>query len=436
MRETLSTIIDDSLERDLPSPIPRDQRAPEVSGKATVVIGMRRVGKTWFCYQRMQELLLEGVPRERLLYINFEDDRLLPCKTEDFQSILDVYFSRFPALKDERCHFFLDEIQRVEGWEMFVRRLLDTENISVWVTGSSSKLLSREIATALRGRALSMEVFPLSFVEFLRFHEVEVPTPRRFVAKTRAVLQNMSRQYLELGGLPEIQFIEDVETRRQILRNQVDVVLLRDIVERHGVTNLNALRRLIRHVMDSPATRFSVNKFYNTLRSQGVSCTKDSLYEYLGYLTDAYLVHQAPIRSPSEKVRQVNPRKIYVSDSGLLQADLSRMTEDRGAILENLVYVHLRRQGWHPEYVVTESGLEVDILLPSHKVADRQIIQACWNLEDEATRHREVRALREAMKDLRLKTGTIVTWNEQKQIDPDIEVVPAYRWLLDEGFRP
>jgi predicted AAA+ superfamily ATPase len=152
----------------------------------------------------------------------------------------------------------------------------------------------------------------------------------------------------------------------------------------------------------------------------------------LDHLTDAYLVHQVPIHSRSEKARLVNPRKIYVSDSGLLEADLSRMSEDRGALLENVALAHLRRQGWQPEYVVTESGLEVDFLLPARKAVDRRLIQVCWTLEDETTRKREVRALREAMKELRVKTGTIVTWNESGEVDQGIEVVPAYRWLLGE----
>lgn len=432
MREILEELIDDFHERDLPTPILRDQKAVEIKGKATVIVGMRRVGKTWFCYQQMHRLLEGGQPKERLLYLNFEDERLLPFRTKDFQTILDVYFSRLPALKDEHCHFFLDEVQRIEGWEMFVRRVLDNERISVWITGSSSKLLSREIATSLRGRALPIEIFPLSFAEFLRFQGIQLPSPLRFGAKTRAILQNMARRYLDFGGLPELPSVENEEIRRQVLRNHLDVALLRDIVERHTVTNVAALRRLIRHIMSAPATRFSVNKFYHSLRSHGISCTKDNLYRYLDYLADAYLVHQAPIHSRSEKVRQVNPRKIYVSDVGIVGAGLTPMTMDRGAILENVVYTHLRRQGLSPEYVVTESGLEIDFFLSARKVADRRLIQACWTLEEETTRRRELSAMKAGLKELRLKSGTIVTWNEHERIDDGIDVVPAYRWLLED----
>lgn len=433
MRETLGVIIDEFHERDLPVPVPRDRSAPEFPGKAVAVVGMRRVGKTWFCYQRMRELLSEGIPKERLLYLNFEDDRLLSFEAGDFQKILNVYFSKYPAFKDERCYLFLDEIQRVDDWEVFIRRVLDTEEIDVWVTGSSSKLLSKEIASSLRGRSLSVEIFPLTFGEFLRFQGVEIPTPLRLGSKTRATLQNMAERYLVRGGFPEIQSVDDDEMRHQILRNQVDVVVLRDVVERHSVTNLVALRRLMGHLMSAPATRFSVNKFYKSLRSQGISCTKDKLYEYLDHLMDAYMVHQVVVHSKSERVRRVNPTKVYIGDCGLLEAASPRTTENRGALLENLVYVHLRGQGAIPDYVVTRSGSEVDFLVTARRSGKRRLIQVCWTLEDKTTREREIRGLKEAMKELKVMKATIVTWNVEEHIDEGINAVPAYRWLLEDG---
>jgi predicted AAA+ superfamily ATPase len=223
--------------------------------------------------------------------------------------------------------------------------------------------------------------------------------------------------------------LEDDDVRRQILRNYLDVALLRDVIERHAVTNILALRSLIRHVMAAPATRFSINKFYNTLRSRGVRCTKNNLYEYLDFLSDAYLIFPAPIHSRSEKVRQVNPKKIYVIDNGLLSAMSFGMTEDKRALLENLVYLHLRREGWAPEYFVSDTGTEVDFVLPDRKGTEKRLIQACWSLADTATRKREVRALQTAMHELGLNRGTIVTWLEEGSVDR-IEIVPAWKWLL------
>ena len=427
MKEVLDRLIDDFHERDLPALLPREAAATVLPGKANVVIGMRRAGKTWFCYQQMQELLAQGFEKERLLYLNFEDERLLPFAVQDFQDILETYFRKFPAFKNQQCVLFLDEVQRIDSWDRFVRRVLDTEQLQVWVTGSSSKLLSSEIATSLRGRSLTTEIFPFSFPEFLRLHQIELQSTQRFGSQTRAAVQQMAGAYFKQGGFPEVQTADD-ETRRQILRNYVDVVILRDVVERYTIRNTVAVRALIRHIMAAPATRFSVNKFSNTLKSQGIACAKNDLYGFLDHLADAFLVYVIPIHSRSYKVRQVNPKKVYVIDTGLLEAMSFRMTEDRGALLENLVYLHLRRQGLTPEYYITDSGAEVDFVLQTG--AEPQLIQVCWSLDDADTRQRELRALRQAMQELRIQTGTIVTWMDEIEEEGGVAIVPAWKWLL------
>jgi hypothetical protein len=233
-------------------------------------------------------------------------------------------------------------------------------------------------------------------------------------------------QYLKIGGFPEVQNLED-ESRRQVLQDYLDVVILRDVVERHAISNTVGLRALIRHIMSAPATRFSVNKFYNSLRNQGVSCTKNSLYDYLDHLSDAYVVYPAPIHARSERVRRVNPKKIYVIDPSLLGAMSLRMTEDRGALLENLVYMHLRRQGLNPEYYITESGGEVDFVFTR---GGRQLIQVCWDVNEPHTQDREIGSLLEAMNELSVKRATLVTWLDETHLDDRIETVPAWRWLL------
>ncbi len=432
MDQLLTRLIDDFQERGLPVPTPRDLPLAEVDGKASTLIGMRRVGKTWTCFERIHSLLSEGIDKQRILYLNFEDERLLPFTAADFQVILDCYYARFPHLKDARCFVFFDEIQRIEGWEMFIRRLLDTENLSVWITGSSSKLLSTEIATSLRGRSLSTEVFPLSFAEYLRFHGAQIPIAGRYGSRARAEMQNQVRQYLVRGGFPEIQSIAEEDVRRQTLRDYVDVMILRDVVERHSIRNVTALRHLVRHLLAAPTSRFSVSRFYNGLRSRGVQCTKNDLYLFLGHLQDAYLVFPIPIHSRSEKARQVNPRKVYVIDNGLLEAHSFGMTEDRGALLENMVHLRLRSLGQSPEYYVTRSGAEVDFVVPGRRASDRRLVQVCWSLSSPATREREVRSLREAMQELRLKEGTIVTWSEDGH-DEGITLVPAWKWLLEHS---
>lgn len=431
MQNILDILIDDFHERALPDLMRRRQSMVWVPRKANVVIGMRRSGKTWFCYQQMLELMEKGLEKERLLYLNFEDERLLPFSANDFQLILETYYRKFPTFKSKQCYLFLDEVQRIEGWDKFVRRVLDTEKLSVCVTGSSSKLLSSEIATSLRGRSLTTEIFPYTFREFLSFKKVILKSDQRFGSKTRAMLQNLISQYIKIGGFPEIQTFND-ELRRDVLRNYLDVVILRDVIERHSITKTLPLRALMRHIMNTPATRFSVNKFYNSLKSQGIACTKNSLYDYINHLTDTFLFYQVPIHRRSERSRRVNPKKIYVIDPGLLEAMSLRMMGDRGALLENLVYMHFRRLGLAPEYYVTKKGAEIDFVLAAKDRDEYRLIQVCWDIHDPDTQKREVGALLSAMDELGLKCGTIVTWLDEDVSDKRIEIVPVWKWLLAE----
>lgn len=431
MQNILDILIDDFHERALPELMPRNQSMTRVPGKANVVIGMRRSGKTWFCYQQIRALLEKGLEKERILYLNFEDERLLPFTASDFQVILDVYYRKFPAFKNKQCHLFLDEVHRIDGWDQYVRRVLDTEKLTVCVTGSSSKLLSTEIATSLRGRSLTTEIFPFSFKEFLSFRKVNLKSTRRFGSETRAVLQNLIGQYARVGGFPEVQLLED-DLRRDVLRNYLDVVILRDVIERYKIRNTMALRALIKHIMRTPAARFSVNRFYNSLRSQGITCTKNSLYDYMGHLTDTFLSYQVPIFSRSERVRRVNPQKTYIIDPGLLEAMSLRMTQDRGALLENIVYMHFRRQKLAPKYYVTKTGAEVDFVLTEAEKGKRRLIQVCWDISAQDTRKREVGALLSAMEELGLRHGTIVTWMDEDRSDERFDIVPAWKWLTAE----
>lgn len=430
MRELLDRLIDDFHERSLPDLVPRSQKMHWVPGKANVVVGMRRAGKTWFCFQTMKELLSRKVRKERLLYLNFEDERLLPFSTSDFDLILEIYFKKHPALKKVSCYLFLDEVQRIPGWELFVRRILDTERMFVCVTGSSSRFLSAEIATSLRGRSLTTEVFPFSFGEFLRFRGHKVHNKKRFGSALRAALQNSFEMYLSRGGFPEVLRL-NADLHRQVLQNYLDVVLLRDVIERYAVSNTQAVRALMRDVLSAPAARFSVNKFYNTLRSLGIACSKTDLYNFVDYLLDAYLLYRVPIHTRSERVRRVNPGKMYAVDTGLLNAVSSRITPDSGALLENLVFLHLRRKGLDPRYYMTAEGTEVDFLVWDGDKRSGQLIQVCWDITDQETRNREVSALQIAMKELNIASSTIVTWMDEERLGGNVFAIPAWRWLLD-----
>lgn len=429
MKNVISQLIDDFHERSLPELVTRDREFPAIIGKADIVIGMRRTGKTWFCYQKMKELIDSGANKTQVLYLNFEDDRLLDFGVNNFQEILDVYFGKYPENRNTQCYFFFDEIQRISQWEMFIRRLLDTEDIQIFITGSSSKLLGSEIATSLRGRSVAIDIFPFSFKEFLKFHKLFPDRPRVFGAKTNSVLRKAVKEYLEIGGFPDVQKL-DRNLRVEVLQGYIDSVLLKDIVERHKVGNILALKHLIRHVMNSSGSAFSVNKFFNTLKSMSVKCTKNSLYEYLDHLTDAFLFYTAPIHSRSEKSRLLNPPKIYTIDTGLLNAMTFRNADNYGHLLETMVFLHLRRSGYKIEYVRTKDGRETDFIAQDRISGESQLIQVCWEMSDQKTFDRELKGLKNAMDELSISTGTIVTWDDETDIDKNIKTIPIWKWLL------
>lgn len=429
MKSTLSRIIDDFHERELPELVKRIQRFPEIQGKAGVVIGMRRSGKTYFCFQEIKRLLSEGIPKSHILYLNFEDDRLLSFTVSDFQLILDVYHSKFPETHNSKTYFFFDEIQRIENWEIFIRRLLDTENTQVYITGSSSKLLSAEIATGLRGRSITTEIFPFSFIEFLKYHKNFDLLPVSFSSKTSSILRKAFSDYSEIGGFPEIQNI-DKNYRIEVLQGYIDSVLLKDIIERYYVSNILVLKHLIKTIITSPGQQFSVNKFYNTMKSMSIKCTKNTLYEYLDYLIEAYLFYRVPMHTRSEKVRMVNPPKIYTIDTGLINAMSFRNSEDKGYLLENMVFISLRQKKYDVEFIRTQENFETDFYAKHPVTGKVLLIQVCFDLTNEITFNREIRGLRSAMKEYSIKKGTIITWDDEKTIDNTIIAVPAWKWML------
>lgn len=429
MRSVIEALYGEFLERDLPPFTRRQIDVEPVRGKAMVFMGMRRAGKTYLCYQRMKDLLDQGVPKAHILYLNFEDDRLYGFSLGDCQTILDVFYRENPSKKEADCHFFFDEIQNIDGWERFIRRILDTERASVYVTGSSARLLSTEIATGLRGRSLTREVFPYSFEEYLRAGGLS-GNFRLPGAKTRLLLEGKANAYLETGGFPEV-FGCPPDRRREILQSYIDAVILRDVVERHGVRNVEALRALVQQVLCHPATRFSIHKFHRDLQSRGLRIGKDDLYAFTSHLADAHLLFPVPLWTRSASKRQANPKKVYLVDNGLAAAWASGITPDHGTYLENAVFLALRRKGITPGYYVTQKGREVDF---AYKDGPQTVlVQAAYALGQDSTREREWTALREAAGEVQNPRCLVVTLLEEKPLAEGITTVPLWKFLLGLG---
>jgi len=434
LRRIIQQRLADAISMDLPELIEREFRLPAIPNKVHSVIGMRRSGKTYFLYQMMKRCMSDGVERSRLIYFNFEDERLADISLEDLHWIPDEYYVMFPENRYKKVYFFFDEIQLVSGWERFVRRLLDTESVRIYVSGSSAKMLSREIASSLRGRSVETIIYPYSYKEFIKHHGISYPkTLKRIDSRTRSVLENLLITYLNYGGFPEAQGLSKLD-RQLLLQGYINTVLFRDIVERFGVTNITVLKTLIRHLIRNAGSKFSVNKFYNHLKSQGFKVGKTTLHEYLDHLQDAFLLYRVPIHTDSERKRMVNPAKVYVNDTGLAASFSFKQDHDLGHFLENSVFMELRRRYAKVTYGMTPSGFEVDFLVEYPDGAP-QAIQVAADVSDPITRERECRALAEASAILPDAELLLINLSEEETVEKNgviMELVPAWKWLLDK----
>lgn len=436
VREVVRQKLAEAVRRDLPSLVRREAKVDWVPGKAHAVIGMRRAGKTSFLFQCLRDRLDLGVPRERLVYFHFEDERLSGLPSKDLGIVLDEYYRAFPAHRHEqRVTFCFDEIQVVEGWESFVRRILDSENVEVFVSGSSARMLSREVATSLRGRALETVITPFRFREFGRASGLEVVTPSILTGSETSKWQACFDDYLRVGGFPELVHAEVRARQTELLQGYVESVMFRDVAERHGVSNLVALRAFLRQLVQRPASTVSISKLHADLKSRGIGVGKDALFGWLEHLEDAFLVFTVPIASRSERKQQVNPKKLYVVDHALAAAFRAARADDLGHSLENLVACELQNRGQSLAYVRTESGYEVDFLATSPDGAS-MLVQVAADVQDRRTLLREVRALEEAQREYPEARALLLLGSESQgrpELPGGMEVETVWRWLLGIG---
>lgn len=431
MVEILKELILDFQEFDLVTGVPRRLKITPVIGKATVCIGVRRSGKSTFMFQLIKQLLDEGVPRQNILYLNFFDDRLHNLQHAGLGTILEAYFSLYPEKKNvEKIYCFFDEIQVIANWEPFLDRLLRTEKCEVFITGSSAQMLSKEIATQMRGRALSWEMFPFSFREFLDYKQIE--SDGTLSTKKRLIVQKAFEDYWQVGGFPEVAGLNR-QLRIKTHQEYFNALLFRDLVERHDISHPKAVTDLAHWLVDNTASLYSVNNLTGYLKSLGHKVPKTSVSDYLEWFEDAYFMFTVRIMDPSLARANTNPKKIYCIDHSLVNSVSSGILVNSGHLLENLVFTALRRVTPDIFYFKGKSGKEVDF---AARILDRSwaLVQVCESLADPQTRRRELSALADAMTELNLSSGTIVTRWEEQQIKTEqgmIDVVPAWRYLLN-----
>lgn len=414
--------------------IPRELEIIPIARKSTVIMGIRRCGKTTWQYEKIQALLESNVSFENICFIDFSDDRLYFLRAEDsLPSIIsDTYYGMYPHKHDEKVYFFFDEIQYVNLWGSFINRLQISENCEIYITGSSAKLLSKELSTEIAARTFSWELFPFSFVEFLRFKNISILFDD---VKNRDEIKKGFDDYFYKGGMPERLILPNDTMVNKYFQNFVRDVITRDIILRYNISNPVQLERLTQLLLNSFSRLITVNKLKQRLSGERLNLSPKLINEYIDKLIDSYLLYTVSIRSYNMAVQSINPKKVYIVDHVLAQCMSVSTSENRGLILENIVFMHLRRKTEDIFYYKTKKGDEIDFVTgPDSKI---KIIQVCWELnKSENTRKREIKALIDAMNELNVCESWVITAYEKEEVKDIktghvIHIVPAFQWLLE-----
>lgn len=382
-----------------------------------VLVGIRRAGKSYMLYQHIQHLVANGHSIEEMLFINFEDERISDIRKEDLYLILEAYRELFAF----QPIIFLDEIQNVDGWEHFARRLAD-EKYRVFITGSNAHMLSREISSTLGGRYLTKEICPFSFSEYLEYHNIHLPQHWE-LSPIRADVVRLFSDYFYYGGLSEV---FDIQDKKSWLQSLYQKILYSDIVMRKGVRNERSLRLLIRKLADSVMQPTAIKRLQDILQGDGTKITRDTIGSYLDYLHESYLTFGISSFTDSVSQRE-SIKKRYFYDNGILNLFLF-LPETK--LLENLVAIKLYNKYGDDLYYYNKN-VEVDFCVPN----DGLLIQASYRMIDEATRNREIGALQKLSKFIKPQRCIIVTYDQEEiiqsnNLDVQIEVIPAYKFML------
>ena len=387
-----------------------------------VLVGVRRSGKSYMLYQQIQQLLINGKQWDEILYLNFEDERLENFTAEDFNRLLECHQEMY----GKRPMLFLDEIQNIDGWERFARRMADAK-YTIYITGSNAKMLSGEINSALGGRFLTYEVYPYSFREYVNVHRVSVLPNDIISTEGRSDVVRLFNEYLHNGGLPASALLP---AKRNYLSSVFQKIYLGDIIARNNITNVAGIRLMIRKIAESVCRPISFNRINNLLSSVGGKLSLATTIKYVEYCEDAWLLMKLKNYTACLADKESNC-KYYFIDNGILNLFL---IDKDSMLLENLVAMQLFRKYGHDmsneRVFFYNDNFEVDFYIPEDALA----IQVCYSLSDEETLQREVNALKKLPMRLDFNRRLIITFDEETSFSDEygtIEVVPAWKWLLE-----
>lgn len=384
-----------------------------------ILVGLRRAGKSTLLYSLVQEYIANGIEWDQIIYINFEDERLIGFSSSDFNDILAVQ----AELSDKEGYFFLDEVQNIEGWEKFARRMADSKK-HIYITGSNAKMLNGDIETTLGGRFLTKYIDPYDFKEFLRANSVDHGASSTISTQKKAKIARAFQEYFNYGGFPETLMYDN---KREYISSIYQKILLGDIIVRNNVRNPRSMQLLIKKVAESTKDEISYSKLCNIMKNIGLDCSKSAIISYLGYAIDAYLIFEA--RNYVEKFSdKESAHKYYFSDNGILALFLDNKN---GILLENLVALSIRRKYKDVYYIKSNTtGIDVDFYIPEEKTA----IQVSYSIENTSSTREVDNLVRLSKKMNEVEKFIILTYEEEKTIDNDkieIEAIPLWKWLLE-----
>jgi len=433
-RSKVTRYIQDYMEWDLPEAVERELELPDTE-KVLTVYGPRRCGKTFYLFQLIRGAIGAGLGKENLLYLNMEDTRLADLEFGDVEEVLSLHYELYPEALGRDLMVYLDEPQAMPGWERAVRSLHDKTGLRLFLTGSSAKLLSSEIATMLRGRTLPFLLLPYSFREFLESRGIESTGPdpsTKGVAKMKSALA----EFMTVGGFPEVVAEPDEGMRMRLLTEYYRLVIYRDIVERFGIENMTFIKFLLGQLFSGFAREMSASRIFKTAKSRGFAVSKKTAYEYISYVEDAMAVFLVRRWAGSHRTRETSLPKAYIADNGFARL-FPTGSEDTGHLMENAVYLELRRkQDADPllevYYWKDRNGKsDVDFAI---RRGDRfiHLIQVCYTMDGLETERRELRALMSASKDLDCDRLTVLNWDleETRVVEgQEVKLVPLWKWL-------
>lgn len=411
--------------------VQREIEIPVDTQKVISVIGARRAGKTYLMYQAIKKLIETGVELSDILFISCEDERL-KLEISEMDLVVQAYAELYPEKDKSKTYWFFDEIQNIDGWERFIRRIYDTITQNIFVSGSNSKLLGTDMATAMRGRTLSIEVFPLSFSEYLDFNKL---SKDYYGADNKARILTAQKNYIQTGGFPEIVLMNE-KFRINLLQQYYHLMLYNDLIERYKVQNIISLKYLINRILISIGKPYPVNRIYNELKSNGIKVSKNSLYEYLEYIQAVYLVFQLPKYDASFIKQQSAEKKLYFIDTGLLYALSPVPAENTGMVFENIVYGFLRKK--YGSFIQNNLFYQKDKTECDFVIFDRNqptdFIQVSFDISQKETLAREIKGLVNALNYFNKIEGYIITAEQEDEIQIGTKIIyirPAYKIFIN-----